>query len=294
MSIVTDTLATGWRHAPDWHANPYQPLVARIVRIFKMVPDHYLFTLRFEDDDVSDRFSHRPGQFVMVSVPGAGEAPISISSPPTRRGVLELCVRRTGRVTNALYRLAMNDAVGIRGPYGNGYPVERLEGGDLLMAAGGLGMAPLRSLLWYALDEREKFDRVILMYGGRDPATMLYRDELVSLTDRTDLECLLTVDADPTGEWAHHIGVLPLLFDHVEIDPQTTHAAVCGPPVVYRYVLERLLALGFSKDRILMSLERRMKCGVGKCGHCSVGYKYTCVHGPIFTYWDAINLPEMI
>jgi sulfhydrogenase subunit gamma (sulfur reductase) len=291
----TETLASGWRPAPVWEANPYQPLAGRIVRIFKMVPDHYLFTLRFEDDDEADSFRHRPGQFVMLSVPGSGEAPISISSSPTRRGILELCVRRTGRVTNALYRLKMNDFVGIRGPYGNGYPMEELHGSDLLLAAGGLGMAPLRSLLWYALDEREKFGRVTLMYGGRDPATMLFRDELVSLTDRDDLECLLTVDADPDGVWEHHIGVLPRLFEHVErLDPKTTHACVCGPPVVYKYVLEHLLGLGFSKDRILMSLERRMKCGVGKCGHCSIGYKYTCLHGPIFTYWDAINLPEMI
>ena len=159
----TETLASGWRPAPVWEANPYQPMNARIVRIFKMVPDHYLFTLRFEDDRVSEGFRHRPGQFVMVSVPGSGEAPISISSPHTRLGVIELCVRRTGRVTDALYRLRMNDRVGVRGPYGNGYPIEEMHGSDLLMAAGGLGMAPLRSLLWYALDEREKFRRVILM-----------------------------------------------------------------------------------------------------------------------------------
>jgi NAD(P)H-flavin reductase len=123
---------------------------------------------------------------------------------------------------------------------------------------------------------------------------MLFREELVSLVDRTDVDCLLTVDADPTGEWKNYIGLLPALFDHAHIDPPKTYAAVCGPPVVYRFVLKRLLDLGFSKDRILMSLERRMKCGVGKCGHCSIGYKYTCLHGPIFTYWDAINLPEMI
>jgi NAD(P)H-flavin reductase len=132
------------------------------------------------------------------------------------------------------------------------------------------------------------------MYGAKTPADMLFREELVSLVDRVDATCLLTVDADPTGAWKGHIALLPAMFDHVQIDPANTHAAVCGPPVVYKFVLKRLLQLGFSKDRILMSLERRMKCGVGKCGHCSVGYKYTCLHGPIFTYWDAINLPEMV
>jgi NAD(P)H-flavin reductase len=187
-----------------------------------------------------------------------------------------------------------NDMVGVRGPYGNGFPVDEIAEHDLLLAAGGLGMAPLRSLLWYVLDHRDRFGGVTLMYGARTPAGMLFHDELISLTGRTDLNCLLTVDADPAGTWKHYVGLLPRLFDFAAISPFRTYAAVCGPPVVYRIVLQRLLSLGFRKDRILMSLERRMKCGVGKCGHCSIGYKYTCVHGPIFTYWDAMNLPEMI
>ena len=274
--------------------NPYQPQMARIVRIFKMVDDNHLFTLRFLDDHLAMSFRYRPGQFLMLSVPGAGEAPISISSSPSRPGVLELCVRRVGRVTNALYLIKTNDVVGIRGPYGNGFPIEEIAGNDLLFAAGGLGMAPLRSLVWYALDNRDKFNNITLMYGAKTPREMLFREELVSLVDRTDLTCLLTVDADPTGTWKNYVGLLPSLFDHASIDPARSCAAVCGPPVVYKFILKRLLDLGFSKNRILMSLERRMKCGVGKCGHCSIGYKYTCIHGPIFSYWDAINLPEMI
>jgi NAD(P)H-flavin reductase len=274
--------------------NPYQPHMARIVRIHRMVENTHLFTVRFLDEDVAQSFRHLPGQFVMLSVPGVGEAPISISSPPSRSGVLELCVRLAGRVTGALYRLNPNDAVGIRGPYGNGFPIRELAGSDLLLAAGGLGMAPLRSLLWYALDNRDRFGRLTLMYGAKTPADMLFRDEFLTLTDRGDLRCLLTVDADPSGTWTHAVGLLPRLFDAASIDPSRTYAAVCGPPVVYRIILQRLLSLGFRKDRILMSLERRMKCGVGKCGHCSIGYKYTCLHGPIFTYWDAMNLPEMV
>lgn len=274
--------------------NPYLPHLARIVRIDRSVADNYLFTLRILDDGYADAFHHRPGQFLMLSVPGCGEAPISISSSPTRHGVIELCVRRAGRLTAALYRLGSNDLVGVRGPYGNGFPVERIEGGNLLLVAGGLGMAPLRSLLWYALDNRDDYDGVTVMYGAKTPGEMLFREEFTSLVGRSDLTCLLTVDRDPTGTWTNHVGLLPSLFDLTEIDPATTVAAVCGPPIVYRFVLQRLLALGFTKDRILMSLERRMKCGVGKCGHCSVGYKYTCIHGPIFTYWDAMNLPEMI
>lgn len=277
-----------------WVENPYQPIMARIVRIVRMVEDNHLFTMRFVDETQARAWEHRPGQFVMMSIPGAGEAPISISSSPTRPGVLEFCIRRVGRVTDALYRLKTNDLVGIRGPYGNGFPVEHMHGNDLLLVAGGLGMAPLRSLLWYALDNRDRFRNVILMYGTRTPDLMLFRDELVTLVSRDDMKCLLTVDADPLNTWHNHFGVLTSLFDHVEIHAATTHAAVCGPPVVYKFALEKLLALNFSKNRIHMSLERRMKCGIGKCGHCNVGYKYTCVHGPIFTYWDALNLPEMI
>jgi len=275
-------------------SNPFLPLAARIVRSERLLDNERLFTLRLVDERASAGFHHRPGQFVMLSVPGTGEAPISITSSPTRGGVIELCVRRAGRVTDALYRLAPNDIVGVRGPYGNGYPVEELAGHDLLLVAGGLGMAPLRSLLGYALDERSRFGALTLMYGARSPGEMLFRQELMALSGRGDLACLLTVDRDPEGGWSGRVGRLPELFDHATIDPLRTYAAVCGPPIVYRFVLERLLAAGFSKDRILMSLERRMKCGVGKCGHCSIGHKTTCLDGPIFTYWDAINLPEMI
>ena len=279
---------------PVLSENPYQPHMARIVRIYQMVEGNYLFTLRFRDDYMARTFRHQPGQFVMVSVPGAGEMPISISSSPTRPEVLELCVRRVGRVTNALYRLHANDEVGVRGPYGNGFPIHEMRHNDLLLAAGGLGMAPLRSLLWYAVDHRDEFENIILMYGAKRPEEMLFREELQALVDRADVTCLLTVDADPSGTWKNHVGLLPTMFGHVGISPHRTYAAVCGPPVVYKFVLRKLLELGFPKDRILMSLERRMKCGIGKCGHCSIGYKYTCLSGPIFTYWDAINLPEMI
>lgn len=281
-------------HPSEQPENPYQPYMARIVRIHRMVPDNYLFQLRFADDSIVQKWEHRPGQFVELSIIGTGEAPISISSSPTRKGILELCVRRAGRMTNALYRLPTNSMVGIRGPYGNGFPVEEMAGNDLLIIAGGLGMAPLRSLLWYALDNREKFGTVTLMYGAKSPAEMLFREELLSLADVDDFNCLLTVDRDTTGTWKHHVGLLPSLFQKMTFDPARTYAAVVGPPIVYKFVLAELLKLKFHKDRILMSLERRMKCGVGKCGHCSVGYKYTCIHGPVFTYWDAINLPEIV
>jgi len=272
----------------------YQPYLARIIKVLPQIQDHLLFQLKFEDPRIASNFTHRPGQFVELSVIGSGEAPISISSSPTRPGIVELCVRKTGRVTNALFRLPLNALVGVRGPYGNGFPIEKLEDNNLLIIAGGLGMAPLRSLLWYALDNRKKFKDIILMLGAKTPGELLFKYELLKLIDRPDMKCLLTVDKDEEGIWKAHFGVVTKLFDYVELDPATTYAALCGPPIMYKFVLKELLKRNFSKDRILMSLERKMKCGVGKCGHCSIGYKYTCIDGPIFTYWDAINLPEMV
>lgn len=274
--------------------NIYQPSLARIVRILPQIKDHRLFQLRFEDSEMRQSFTYRPGQFVELSLIGTGEAPISISSSPTRPEVIDLCVRKIGRVTEALFRLPLNSLVGLRGPYGNGFPVAEMEKNNLLIIAGGLGMAPLRSLLWYALDNRSKFKEIILMLGAKISEEMLFKYELLSLLDRTDMKCLLTVDKDEEGIWPAQVGVVTKLFDAVEVDPEITYAAVCGPPIMYKFVLRKLLERNFPKDRILMSLERRMKCGVGKCGHCSIGYKYTCIDGPIFTYWDAINLPEMI
>ena len=276
------------------HPNPYLPHPARIIRTLPQMPDHQLFQIRFEEEEILKNFTYRPGQFIMLSVTGTGEAPFSISSSPSRPGIIELCVRQIGRVTNALFKLHPNALVGIRGPYGNGFPIEQMEGNNLLLVAGGLGMAPLRSLLLYALDNRSKFKDIIMMYGAKNPDDMLFKYELLNLIDRADIKCMLSVDNDESGIWKAYVGVVTKLFGHIEIDPVQTYAAICGPGVMFKFVLDKLLEIDFSKDRILMSLERNMQCGVGKCGHCMIGYKYTCIDGPIFTYWDAINLPEMI
>lgn len=279
--------------------NPYFPKMARIVRRVRSVQDNHVFLVRFDDPELGESFDYKPGQFMELSVIGTGEAPISLSSTPTRKGMLEFCVRRMGRVTNALYRLKDNDVIGLRGPFGNGFPIEEMEGDNLLLIAGGLGMAPLRSLLNYALDMRHKYDRLILMYGTKYPEDVLFRDELESLESREDIECLLTVeqayDLPDAKPWHGRIGMVTSLFKEIkDLDVENTFAVACGPPIFYKFVIQELLERGFSKDRILMSLERRMECGIGKCGHCGIGYKYTCIDGPVFTYWDAMNLPEMI
>ncbi len=276
-------------------ANPFIPEPARIVRTYHLIEDVKFFQVRILDMEKALSFQYRAGQFAMISVLGAGEAPFSISSTPSRPGLLEFCIRKAGTVTNAIFRLKENGLVGIRGPYGNGFPVEKMKDKDILIVVGGLGAAPLRSVLLYCLDNRDQFKRVIVLHGAKRPAEMIFREEFLSLKQREDLECHLAVDADDTGKWTENVGVVTTLFPQVKkIDPANTYSLVCGPPIMYKFVLKELVKLNIPKDQILMTLERRMKCGVGKCGHCAIDYIYTCLDGPVFSYWDVLHMRELI
>lgn len=276
-------------------SNPYLPAQARIMRISELNPDVRVYDLRFNDQKLADTFDWKPGQFVELSVLGIGEAPFSLPSSPTRKGFFQLGIRKAGSLTNYLFEhLREGDEVGIRGPLGNGFPTEKFRKQDVLLVAGGLGMVPLRGLLQYLIDLREDFGRIILLYGCRNPKDMLFADELRSIARRGDAEILFSVDRTEGQAWEHHVGVVTELADKVELDVAGTYAVACGPPIFYKFMLEKLLERGFAKDRIYLSLERRMECGIGKCGHCAVGYTFTCLHGPVFSYWDAINLPELI
>jgi NAD(P)H-flavin reductase len=260
-----------------------------------LVPDTRLYDLRFEDPDLAANFTYRPGQFIELSILGVGEAPFSLPSSPTRPGVVQLGIRRAGTFTGYLFdHVTEGEIVGIRGPLGNGFPIERFLGQDMLLVAGGLGMVPLRGLLRYLIDRRHEFGRLTLLYGSRSPDQMLFREELESLRRRGDADIVLTVDSLADQEWSGEVGVVTELLDRVEFDVARTYAVACGPPVFYKFMLETLVQKGFGKDRIYLSLERRMECGIGKCGHCAVGYTFTCLHGPVFSYWDALNLPELI
>jgi sulfhydrogenase subunit gamma (sulfur reductase) len=276
-------------------ANPFIPEPARIVRTYHLTEDVKFLQVRIVDMEKALSFQYRAGQFAMISVLGAGEAPFSISSTPSRPGLLEFCIRKAGSVTSAIFRLKENGLVGIRGPYGNEFPVEKMKDKDILIVVGGLGTAPLRSVLLYCLDNRDRFRRVIVLHGAKRPAEMIFREEFLSLKQREDLECHLAVDADDTGKWTENVGVVTTLFPLVkDIDAANTYSLVCGPPIMYKFVLKELVKLNIPKDQILMTLERRMKCGVGKCGHCAIDYIYTCLDGPVFTYWDVLHMRELI
>jgi sulfhydrogenase subunit gamma (sulfur reductase) len=271
----------------------YVPSPAKIVAVRELSAADKLFTIELPWGQSLD---HQPGQFVEVSVLGVGEAPISISSSPSRsNGAFELCVRRVGDVTNALHELQVGATIGVRGPYGNGFPLEKMAGKDLLLAVGGLGMAPARSLINQVLDSagRSAFGRVIILYGARRPGELLFMDELDAWARRADVELHVTVDR-PEGPWAGHVGVITSLFRLVTINPRNTVAVTIGPPAMYRFVLIELLGKGITDGQIYLSLERRMKCGVGKCGHCQIGHLYCCQHGPVFSYAQIKGIDEAL
>ena len=268
----------------------YQPTLAEIVKIEQLTEREKLFTLYLKD---GHDLGHKAGQFVEVSVFGIGEAPISVTSSPTRNGTFELCVREVGDVTRALHRMEPGSTVGIRGPFGNGFPMEKMRGKDLLFAPGGIGLFPLRSVIQQVLDERESFGRVIILYGARNPSELLFKDELAQWEARDDVEFHVTVDRGDES-WTGNVGVITTLFPKVTINPRNTVALTVGPPVMYRFVLMELLSKGIQDGNIFLSLERRMKCGLGKCGHCQINNVYVCQKGPVFSYAQLKDLPEAI
>jgi sulfhydrogenase subunit gamma (sulfur reductase) len=269
----------------------YLPVMARVLKIEQMTELEKLFTLQLPG---GRSLGNEPGQFVECSLMGIGEAPISISSSPSRsNGNFELCIRRVGDLTGALHQLELGDVIGVRGPFGHGFPVGRMRGKDMLFAAGGLGLAPLRSLINQVLDERGAFGRVIILYGTKRPSEILFNKELEEWAERDDIEFHMTVDrAD--GDWTGNVGVITTLFPKVTVNPRNTVAATCGPPIMYRFVLMELLGKGIPETQIYLSLERRMKCGVGKCGHCQINDLYCCKDGPVFTYAQIKGLEEAL
>ena len=283
----------GHVHGSVESGNPYRPHRARITSIVDLTDNEKLFELRLIDEESRAEFSHSAGQFVEVSIFGVGEAPISISSAPSKQGFIELCVRRAGDVTGALHDMRCGDIIGIRGPFGRGFPFEQMKGSDVLLVAGGLGIAPLKSLINHIHDERHAFGNVTILYGSRTPSEILFRRQFEMWQHRDDFDMVLTVD-QADDSWTGEVGLVTRLFDKIDVDPANTYGALCGPPVMYKYVIAEMRKKGIDADRIYVSFERRMKCGVGKCGHCGVGHQYACVDGPVFNYWEAMNLQEAI
>jgi NAD(P)H-flavin reductase len=281
-------------HTTVIEENEYIPETAKLIRKEKMTKFETLFEFEFENEQIRRAFDYHPGQFMQLSIFGIGEAPFSISSTPTRVGRLEFGIRRTGDVTKAIHNLELGDTIGLRGPYGNGFPMRKLRGKNILFVAGGIGLVPLRSVINFVADRRTEYGDVTIMYGACLPEERVFVNELENVWPKVpNFDVNQTVD-ECRETWQGNVGVVTTLFDKVDVDSSNTVALICGPPVMYKFVVADLLKLGFGRDEILLSLERRMKCGIGKCAHCQVGHKLTCMDGPVFTYFEAERLVESI
>lgn len=273
-------------------STPFLPARGIIRTIVPMASDNHLFEF---SEITGSLASCKPGQFVELWVPGVGECPISVCSG--RVGdTIQLLVRRAGRVTSALFQMSEGDWVGLRGPYGHGFPLERFKGKDICMVAGGLGVAPIRSLWQYVLDHREEFGKLILIYGMRHSIDLLFRQEFKLLLRRRDIEVFIAAEevlGPDLPPMSMQLGRVTDMIDLAAITPDF-EVAICGPPVMYKYVIQRLHAKGVPDSRIWASLERHMKCGIGKCGHCFIGGAFTCKEGPVFALSDLNLLPEVI
>ena len=271
-------------------SSPYLPEKATVKHVSPLTETERLCTITL---DSGRSLGHTPGQFVSVSLFGIGEGPISISSPPAEDNSFELGVRAAGNLTRAMHKLAVGDSVGIRGPFGNGFPVKTLMGKDLLFVAGGIGLVPLRSLIKYSLKHRDAFGRIIILFGARSPKERLFTDELSKWSSRTDVEFLETVDRGDAG-WKGSVGVITTLFKKISIDPRRTAVLIVGPPIMYKYTLLEVKAKEVPKQNIWLSLERRMKCGLGKCGHCQINNYYVCQEGPVFAFTQIEDREEAL
>ncbi|MDA8409541.1 MAG: FAD/NAD(P)-binding protein [Treponema sp.] len=273
----------------DRNNNEYLPRPARITAVRRETFDVKTFSLEFVDR--ADAFSYKQGQFAEISVLGQGEVPISITSSPSRKGPMEFTIRAAGRVTSAMHDLGPGDALYLRGPYGNAFPFETLKGRNLYFVAGGIGLAPLRSLINMVLDSIEDFGDVKILYGAKNPEELCFRGELEEWKAIPGVEVYLTVDRASPG-WTGPVGLVTALWDAAALSPENAVAILCGPPIMIKFAAAGLSGRGFGDEAIVMTLERYMKCGVGKCGHCNIGGSFVCTDGPVFDYAQVKRMPE--
>jgi sulfhydrogenase subunit gamma (sulfur reductase) len=269
----------------------YLPQPATILSKTPLTATEMFFRIEL---DSGEPLNHMPGQFVAVTVPGVGESPLSVSSPPDRTNVFQLMVRRAGRVTGALHARQCGEKIGVRGPFGKHYPVDgAMKGRNLVFAAGGIGLAPLRSAIHYVLNHRADYGKVTILYGIKSPAERLFVDELAAWSSRPDVELMETVDrAD--ADWKGNVGVITSLIPKALSGVTRPIVLTCGPPIMYKFVIVSLHAAGVADEDIYLSLERRMKCGIGKCGHCMINGLYACMDGAVFRYADIAPVQEAI
>ncbi len=271
------------------HESLYLPREARIIHTSRPTSSEKHFTLQLTD---GGHFDYEPGQILEVGVLGFGEIPIGFASSPTRPESFEIVVRTVGRVSTAINAKEVGDVLTVRGPLGHGFDIEELKGNDVLIIAGGIGLCPTRSLIQYIMDERADFGRFVLFYGARDPLQLLFPEDRAEWRASQAIEYHETVDHADI-HWTGNVGVITTLFKRTRLSPET-RVIICGPPVMFKFVIAELDAAGISRENVYVDLERRMKCGVGKCGHCQINDVYCCIDGPVFKYADIEGLEEAI
>jgi len=276
--------------------NPYRPILTKIekVTVENEAKDLKTFQLVFCNESQANDFRFQCGQFAELTVLGVGECPIGIASSPMDKAFLEFTVKRypDGLVTNALHNCRLGDSIGVRGPLGNSFPMEKMEGKNVVVVGGGFAFTTLRSTIKYMLHEenRSKFGNLTLVYGARSPGELLYKDELKEWEARDDIETHITVDKGDEN-WKGQEGFVPTVLEQVAPSPNNAIVLMCGPPIMLKFTLPVLTKLGFGNSEIVTSLEMRMKCGIGLCGRCNIGSKYVCRDGPVFTYEQIQALP---
>ena len=276
---------------PDEHIlkeNPYRPELATVETIIEETWDTKTFRAVFNNSELRESFTYEPGQFQEVSVFGVGESTFCLTSTPTRKGCIEFSVKRFGSVTAALHDLSEGAIVGIRAPFGNWFPYGDWKGKNLLFIGGGIGMAPMRSLLNFCLDNRADYGDITTIYGARTPGDLCYGYEFEQWN--TGAKLYLTVDQGDDA-WKDHVGHVPGYLKELAPSPDNTIAITCGPPIMIKFALVELANLGFSDEQIYTTLEMKMKCGIGKCGRCNIGSKFVCLDGPVFSYAEIRDLP---
>jgi len=267
--------------------NPYRPIKAEVLAVTTETPT--IKTVRFKPEEP---ISFRTGQFIEMTVPGVGEAPFTPSSKPSVKDVLEVSVMRVGKVTEKIHALKAGDVVGIRGPFGNGYPLDKFKGKELMVVGGGCGFAPLRSLMYSLFELSGQFKSLYFRGGCKNPGEFLYRKEIEGWFKRPDLNIALTVDrGDDT--WKGSVGVVTTIFDSVAMDFKKGIAILCGPPIMMKFGTKKVLEMGFKEENLYLSMEKNMSCGIGKCGHCRLGLYYCCKDGPVFSYDQIKKFPEI-